>query len=819
MKSTLLRVRNTVLHVLFLIILFIAAMMFFSRMINRTESEDAGEMAQSSFPLIYMQRDNTNFNCLHGYARQMDPSYMNGTVTPLEEDRSIGIAIETFSASIDGISYEVITSDGREILENTQVVKTDKDADTVKAVLKLQDKMRMNTVYVLQICLNSGGRDIYYYTHVYLADGLHTDDYLNFVSGFYEKTVNRTDLTSVGAAVEPDDTTDAEQTLAYMDIHDSVNQLCWGNLKPQIYYKPTPQITEINESTASIVNDYRIAAVSEDGKTEIYNVHEFYRLRYTDSRVFLLNFDRTTGQVFDPDNDVLDNGKGVMLGVADKNIEFAYDEKQREFAFVQENALWTYEPSSGRMTKVFSFPQSENMDYRDFYDASDIHILNVSTAGDVWFTVSGYMNRGEHEGENGVALYYFDAATNQVQEKTFLSSMENYELLSRDTWMETYISENRRYFYVLLEENLYRIDLETQHEEVVAGKIKEHCCAGSRSGRYFAYLPEGLQYGSSALVQLDLETGSQTEFKAGSGEKISPQCYMGENLVYGLAKDEDIALGTLRDGRFPMYSLRIADGEGSELKNYTPDGVYIMKIEQSENMLNLVRMKKSGDTFEETVSDQIVSTDTASSVSAGAATQETDRRENVVILRVGTSASDTVPDVVTSRISMLDSSRNVEIPVNTERQTLYSVYSGGKLYNRTAYINEAITEADAQRSYVMDNAQNYVWVRGDKDTSSNVKISQIPEAMVNGTTPEDLADALDSNALDLTECTLDEVLYFVSHGKAVLALGDKGYTTIVGFDEYNTHLLDPNTDEWYYYGINDSTAMFEKHGNVFYTYE
>ena len=85
MKSTLLRVRNTVLHVLFLIILFIAAMMFFSRMINRTESEDAGEMAQSSFPLIYMQRDNTNFNCLHGYARQMDPSYMNGTVTPLED--------------------------------------------------------------------------------------------------------------------------------------------------------------------------------------------------------------------------------------------------------------------------------------------------------------------------------------------------------------------------------------------------------------------------------------------------------------------------------------------------------------------------------------------------------------------------------------------------------------------------------------------------------------------------------------------------------------------------------------------------------------
>jgi hypothetical protein len=56
---------------------------------------------------------------------------------------------------------------------------------------------------------------------VLLADGLHTADYLNFAAGFWDKCINRTDLDTIGAAVEPDSTTDIEKTLAYMDIHDS----------------------------------------------------------------------------------------------------------------------------------------------------------------------------------------------------------------------------------------------------------------------------------------------------------------------------------------------------------------------------------------------------------------------------------------------------------------------------------------------------------------------------------------------------------------------------------------------------------------------
>ena len=72
--------------------------------------------------------------------------------------------------------------------------------------------------------------------------------------------------------------------------------------------------------------------------------------------------------------------------------------------------------------------------------------------------------------------------------------------------------------------------------------------------------------------------------------------------------------------------------------------------------------------------------------------------------------------------------------------------------------------------------------------------------------------------MDLTGCTLDEVLYFVSEGRAVSAKTKDGYVLIVGYDYYNVLLYDPEKQETYYGGMNDSTALFEASGNHFITY-
>lgn len=818
MRNTLRTIRNVFLHSFLLLVIFAGAVIVFGRMINQVTPDTAETMSNSTFPLVYMQKDGVNFNCLHGYAKAMDVSYIRDSITPLDADRALDIQIQAFSTSIDSVSYEVLSLDGTESLENTKVVKLKKEDDSIFASLTLQNKMFMNQEYILKLQVNSGGRTIYYYTHILLADGLHTKEYLNYVSGFYDKCVNKTDEQSIGTAVEPDETTDEEATLAFMDIHDSVNQLMWSDLNPQVYYKPTPRITEINTNTATLTLEYRIASVNSSGITEVFNVQEYYRLRYTDSRVYLLNFERTTDEIFNPENNVIQE-KGINLGITGKEVEYASDEKNKVIAFVQEDELWTYQISTGKLVQVFGFPQKENMDYRDFYDAHEIKILRVSSEGDVWFAVAGYMNRGNHEGENGVGVYYFEAATAMVDEKIFLSSMESPELLQRDVETLAYISEDESNFFVYLEGTVYRIDLNGRYYDMLVSGVAENCYAASRSGRYFCWLSEGKEYDSSVLCLLDMETGETREITCASNERIRPAAFMGEDLVYGTAYAEDILAEHGGNGIFPMYRLTIQDGEGTVIKQYEPAGYYVTDTVSADNMLTLTRMTKTENGFEESTEDHIVNTDTEDAVSMGVATKTSVRKQTEVLLRVGTELSDKSPQIVRSKILTYETSRTLEIPVNHEKQELYYVYAGGQLAEIYTYPNEAIVRADELVGVVIDSEQKYVWVRGDKSASAELSLEKIPSVFFQGSMDTELLQQESGKRiLDLSGCTLEQVLYFVSHGKAVVAQTANGPVTIVGYDEYNVYLVDPNGTEWYYSGMNDSTAMFEEAGNLFISY-
>ena len=810
--------RDIVIRVVVFAAVYVITVMAASRYLNRTTPDTALVMSNSTFPLVYMQQGGISFNCLHGYNREMDVSQMRYSITPLTEQREVTIRIRNFGAAVDSVSYEVVSIDGTQSLENTKVIRLEKEDDYVTSTLKLNNKMLMNQEYVLKILVTTGGRGIYYYTHVLLADGLHTADYLNFAAGFWDKCINKTDLDTVGAAVEPDETTDIEQTLAHMDIHDSVKQLIWADLNPQIFYKPTPRLTEINANTATMTLDYRISATAENGSTEIYNVHEYYRLRFTDSRVFLLNFDRTTDQVFNPEsNEVIDKA-GIILGITQKDVEYMTDEKRRVIAFVQQNVLWTYRKDTEVFTRIFGFPQQENMDERDFFGENTIRILNVSTQGDVVFAVGGYMNRGLHEGGNGIGVYNYDAGSALVRELCFLESMENTERIQMDLENCLYLTDSRKEVWTMLDGVLYKVSVPDGEVGIAAEGIHNDCCRGSRSGRYFAWLKEGEMYASRTLEQIDFETGQIHEMTAGENEYLRPLTYMKEDLVYGTARSADVSAEHGGHAVFPMYRLTFVDGTGSTVKVYEPNGIYVTDAEQSDNLLDLRRVAWNGAQFAEASPDQIVSSDTNTDVSLGLATKMTSRRQTIVLLRVGVSLEEGEA-VVGSSKTLAGSQRTVSMPRNSDPEPLYYVYAAGGLDALCTYANDAITLADALFGVVVDHRQNYIWVRGDKETHHEIEEKDIPAVMRTGTVDvKTLEEGLGRKVVDLTGCTLDEILYFVSHDRPVLAVTSEGVKCIVGYDEYNTFLLNPGEEEWYYYGMQDSEALFLASGNEFYSF-
>ena len=819
MREKLKTVKNAAVHVLVLLLVFIGAVMLFEKLTNQSTPNSAQDMENSTFPLVYMQNKGVSYNCLHGYAYEMDVTNIRDTVTVLGDSHELDIQIQPFSSNVESVSYEVLSLDGTESLENTKVVQLKEESNYITATLNIQNNMLLNQEYILKLQVTAGGRDVYFYTRLLLEDGLHLESYLDFVTGFYEKCVNKTDEATLSSTVEPDETTDQKDTLAEMDIHSSVNRLMWGNLNPQIFYKPTPSLVDINGTTASFVLDYRISAINSEGTTELYNVKEFYRLRYTDTRVFLLDFTRSTDEIFSAEGTVI-NSKGINLGVTSQEVEFAIDEKNKVAAFVQEDELWTYEINAGRMTRVFGFPQKENMDYRDFYEKNSIKILRVDSDGNVWFCVSGYMNRGRHEGENGIAVYYYENASATVEEILFVKTMESYDMLRLDIGALAYITENAQDFYLLLQGMIYRVDLTAKEYERVVDGVNTECYTVSESNRYVAWLKEGTRYDSQTLYRMDLETGAVQEFTCDADDRIRPVAFMGEDLVYGVAHTSDIDTAHEGSARFPMYRLTIVGADGEERKNYEPGNAYVLSVEQSENMLVLSRVTRTENGYEETTEDHIVSTNTDEEVATGTTTQASDVKGSEVILRLGTTLRDTTVQTVNAKLLTDGAASESSIPTNKNREKLYYVYAGGSLESVWTTAAEAIRRADEKVGVVINDEKEFVWERGNRAETEKIRVDKIPQAIQNGVMDLDtLESQLGKVVIDLTGCTLEQVLYFVGNQHPVLAWTGTETVIITGYDDYgNLILLKPGETETYFYGPKDSKAMFEAAGNQFMTY-
>lgn len=798
-----------------LLAVFFGCVAVFAQVLNDETKTRTEDMAQASLPLVYMVYKDVEMNPLHGYINEMEVTAVRDTLTPISTERDIAIKIQTFGTDVDDIYFEVFSADGETSLENTKVTDISRDEEYVTAGFTLQNLMRMNQEYVLKIHLRVDGRDVYYYTRVVQQDSLHTKEYLDFVISFSEKCLNKSGVDILALYLEPEDGVE-EVNLSFMDIHTTTDQLVWGNLNPQIYYKSIPMIKELNETTATIVQEYLISAQSAEGNTELYTVNEYFRLRYADESVMLLDFERTTNEIFNPDNDVITNN-GINLGITDKDISFSSDEQNKYFAFVQGGELWSYDIASGKMAQVFTFRQKNNSDYRDIYGQHEIKVINMSSSGNIYFVVAGYMNRGRHEGESGVGLYYYDALSGGVEEKLFVNTDRSYDSLKSDVNEISYVSDDQEDFYLLLDGDVYEINLSSFSVNTVIEGMKPNCYAGSKSGKKFAYLAENEAYNSRTIQIMDLDTKEVSQITCGENERIRMLGYMNESLVYGIAEVADIDASHEGDELFPMKQIIIINEDGERVKEYGETGVYVVGAEITDRLLTMTRVKKSGSGWEEASTDHIID-NMAEETAVGMTTQVTDRKQTEMLLLLGDNQSLKTPQVVRSRMIVHEGDRNITIPGKKHDEEMYYVYAKGRLDSIYENANTAIVRADSQYGIVVDQNQNYIWERGNKQNIAEIPLGQIPQCILNGNMnlQELEAQLPDKRVIDLSGCNMDEILYFISEGNPVLADTIDGIRVLTGYDQWgNVRYYEPGAEETYLLSDEDSLELFENSGNIF----
>ena len=432
------------------------------------------------------------------------------------------------------------------------------------------------------------------------------------------------------------------------------------------------------------------------------------------------------------------------------------------------------------------------------------------------------MNRGEREGQTGTAVYHYYSDQNVLEEKVFIPSLSSYEFMKQDVQVLSYVSTDNM-LYLYQQKKLYRINLSEKTYEVVKDGIDTQCFFTSNSNRHIAWLEEMKLFDSSNIIELDLETGEQKKITASDGTRIRAFGFINEDLVYGVADESDIKTDSTGSFYYAMNELRIQNFDGELVKSYAEDGVYITDVKISQGLIELSRAQWQNDHYAEITSDHIMNNvKTKEEEVASIATVTTTRQAGITRLVYSDENKNKNPLVSVPKWMVLEDSTTLELDEGTDDTNYYYVYANGGLYGMYTDVASAVQEADAQTGVVLNRAQQYVWERGNTKTKVTLNVDEIPDWFKSAKTDvsyleEQLGDG--GTVMNLTGCTLEEVLYQVSAQRPVIvSLGDAGNRVIVGYDAYNTLLYNPADQTTSYMGINDSTAAFEKAGNVFISY-
>ena len=814
--------RNRLLRWILYLAVFVGGVAGFSNLslLQHQQTVSASDLTDPTLPVMCIDIGGKKINRMFGFTMEMDAKNMREALIPMTTKRSITVSYKAYRNNVRSVSYEVSAPDTGTVIENAKIGNFQTDGDYRTATFTLSEPILMNREYPIRFTIQTETQDVYFYARIIQRSDPVTEKYVQFVYDFYEGCINQNGASDLNTYLETDDTI-TNNSFTNVNLKSSLRQVTWGNLNPQIYRKAIPTIRDIYGETCSLTTDYLISAEGDSGQ-EIYRVHEYYRLRYYNARMMLLNFNRSAQQVFEGTSDGAVSASGINVGVADRDIQYRTNETSDTVAFVQDHELWEYNGPSEKLARVFSMHDTgRTSDERHDNCNYGFRIIRASEGGGLDFLVYGHMSRGQHEGQMGVSVCHYNAETTAVTERAFIPYTRSFELLEKDIEKLGYINKSNE-AYLYLARAVIRVDLTNGEATPVLEDIDPDCFVASGYGSEIAWMEEMSSNSSTDVTLMSLDTGEMRSIEADEGSYIRVIGFLNHDFIYGLARAEDILRDASGAVTFAMNELKIEDLSGTLVKDYRPDGLYVTDVGMEPGLASLTRVRKEGVGYAEAPGDNIINNRQTENSSVSVVLSNSSRQGVVLTLKLPSAVRNVNPTVANFRMRYARQTNSDYVIDQDDHFRLFYVYGGGRLISILTDPAEAVRLADENVGTVLSEDWQYIYERGNKQTKNELHNPDIPEAFLSGTLDADVLDSLtgdDVSVLNLSGCTLDQVLYEVSQGRAVATrLADGSNTVIVGYDRYNTLLYNFETGDHYYMGINDSTASMLSGGNLFVTY-
>lgn len=835
--------KKTILKGIILVLVFVAGIYILTQFKGKENTDQTTTMAQATFPTISLTSYEENINELHGYIDEMEANYMRDTITPLGEDRSLPITINNYGAEIKKLSYEVRSLDTERLVEETEVTDFKNNNDAISTTLNIKNLLEDNKEYILKIMVSTNKVDnICYYTRIIKNDNLNVKEKLDFTKEFNKKTFDKNQAEDLVIYLETNSSVD-NSNFNKVTINSKFEQVTWGSLNVKQETEPIPEIKEIDNQTASVILNYIVSVKSESDFTEYYNVKEYYRVRYTQERIYLLDFDRTMNQIFDAKNSVFKENR-LTLGITNADIEYKDNTSGNIVAFVQEGELYSLNISENKIMKLFSF-KDDVLDSRENYNQNDIKIINIDEAGNVSFVVYGYMNRGNHEGQVGIDVFYYNHTLNTIEENVFIPSSRPFQIMKESINNFVYLSDQSK-MYVDVDDSIYCIDLTNRTYSVVIDNLTPDGYVISKNNNIIAWQNGQDAPSSTQITILNLSSGQKNTVEVGEDERVLPIGFMDDDFIYGVAKSEDIISDSSGAILFPMYCIRIQDYTGKIVEEYQQEGIYIVDAQINSNVIKLTRATFDATGYTYIDDDSIMNSLEKDEGKTKLNSIVTETKNTQMQLTLGEVLNADNPTILKPKQILANEDITLKLKITKEQQAKYYVYAKGNLQRIYNNISEAVNEANNMTGVVVNDNQEYIWERGNrlirtqisnisanKDISGNSLAVCLDSILVLAGTNVDSASLLDrgenavsildeyidGTVVELSGTPLNAALYFVSSGSPVIAKMDENTSVlIVGYDELNISVMNPETGTIYKIGMNDSTELFEAAGGMFVTY-
>lgn len=842
------KIRQTLILIAYCILIFFFALSGISRLMNKGNTDMTTELSKPTFPILTFNYDGQMINPVYGYSGRMDEAYIHSNITPLMEGRKIAFAIDTYGTKIENIGIELRSVDGSRLIEDSKVYNYVTNKDVVTGEIQLKDLIYENTEYSLCVKIDIGRDEpVRYYTRVIMAPDYGTEEKLKYVYNFSETTFDKEKASEELSTYVESDASGDNTTLAVVDIHSSLDQITWGSLGVKKVTKPIATIKDIDNSIAVITLDYYVKTI-EKRENVYYKVTENYRIRLGDERMYLLNYKRCMNQVFEPSKNTIANNK-IILGILEEDSQLVEDETGYVFAFVNRGRLFSYNIKDNKLVEIFGFYDTPE-DKRYLHMDAGIKICNIEDNGNITFAVYGYMPRGIHEGQAGTSVYVYDYSRNSVEEKTFIPSDKSFDVIARNVKKLMYVSDDSK-AYVYDNETIYEIDLKTNKATEVITGLRYESLIVSSDNTMAAWADGDNDNDAVSLTWINMTTGEQHELKVDNSERIKPIAFLENDLIYGVANNKDIYKTFAGITVYPMYKLNIVNEYGEVIKSYEEPGYYIVDSSSDDTIIALERMRRGEDGLVSVSApgDQILNNKGTTNSKNVIELVATDVKEKIAEITVRKEIKESKLQKLNPKLVLFEGSREATLEEGIRREE-YFVYAKGELVNIFSNESDAVTVAYDNGGLVIDNSGHVIYkkttrskknqimaitgsrIKEEEDKSASVPVcldtilsyegyTKATRGLVRTKSSEEiLRDNLkEAEVLNLTGCPLDAVLNYVEKDIPVLALLNDGTAVLViGYNEFNTVIMDPQTGAVYKKGMQDSQKWFEESGNCFITY-